>query len=104
MASLNLNSGPPLSAVNAWPSSSNATVITVPASLPWTSCPASVPGNVEDLRILEDGDIEPGGLFGLVVEPQTWADPLNNFHGILLACRGRPKAKHRPPRDAARSA
>ena len=41
MASLNLNIGPPLSAVNACPSSSKATIMTVPAGFPWTSCPAS---------------------------------------------------------------
>ena len=41
MASLNLKSGPPLSAVNGCPSSSKATVITDPAGLPWTSFPAS---------------------------------------------------------------
>jgi hypothetical protein len=41
MASLNVNTGPPFSAVNGWPSSSNATVITVPAGLPWISRPAS---------------------------------------------------------------
>jgi hypothetical protein len=32
---------PPLSTVKACPSSSKATTMTVPAGLPWTSCPAS---------------------------------------------------------------
>ena len=41
MASLNLKIGPPLSAVNVCPSSSKATVITVPGGLPWISWPAS---------------------------------------------------------------
>jgi hypothetical protein len=40
MASLNLKIGPPLSAVNDCPSSSNATVMTVPAGLLWISYPA----------------------------------------------------------------
>jgi hypothetical protein len=40
MASFNLKSGPPLSALNAWPSSSKATAITVPPFLPWISWPA----------------------------------------------------------------
>ena len=40
-ASLNLKTGPPFSAVNDWPSSTNATVMTEPAGRPWISLPAS---------------------------------------------------------------
>jgi hypothetical protein len=38
---LKVNTGPPLRAVNACPSSSKATTITLPAGLPCTSRPAS---------------------------------------------------------------
>ncbi len=39
-ASLKLNAGSPLRAVNGWPFSSKVTVIAVPRALPWTSKPA----------------------------------------------------------------
>ena len=41
MASVNLKIGPPLSAVKLCPSSSKATVSTVPGVCPWISRPAS---------------------------------------------------------------
>src|SRR5207249_1340091 len=41
MASENLNSGPPLSAINSCPSSWNVTVITVPLGLPEIFAPSS---------------------------------------------------------------
>jgi hypothetical protein len=37
-----VNTGPPFSAVNLCPFSSNSTVITVPGFFPWISCPASL--------------------------------------------------------------
>ena len=44
--------GPPLSAVNCWPSSSNVTVITEPAGRWCTSTPASLKRVVATMREL----------------------------------------------------
>ena len=63
MASSNVNSGPPLIAVNSWPSSTKSTVSTVPAG---RGPGFAVVGDVRDLGVREDRDVELGGLLALV--------------------------------------
>src|SRR5262249_20779537 len=47
-----------------------------------------VAGDRSDLRVLEDRRVEPGGLFGLAVEPQAHADLLSRLcHWRLLLPR-----------------
>ena len=84
IASLNLKTGPPLSAVNGWPSSSKATVITEPGGWPWTPARLRRSGRpCAIFEFLKIAGVEPRGLFGLVVEPQTGRDGLGEGHECL---------------------
>src|SRR6185436_6101213 len=49
-----------------------------------------ITGDLADLRILEDGGVELGSLFGLGVEPQARGNLLNEWHisGLLLKLLG----------------
>ena len=71
MASLNLNWGPPLSAVNGWPVELEGDGQHRPGGLAVDSARPRYSGDRPDLGVLEDAGVEPGRLFGLVVEPQA---------------------------------
>src|SRR2546425_7084252 len=66
----------------------------------------SVPGSVDDLRILEDGDVELRGFLGLIVKPQTGCNRLRDAHSVLSMNdvadlrRARRAAKQRPCPEA----
>src|SRR5262249_35107158 len=42
----------------------------------WSRAGRAVMRRLQDLRVLEQGDVELGGRFGLAVEPETRPDPL----------------------------
>ena len=74
---LNVYCGPPLSAVKRWPASVNSTTSGEPSG--WRLM-------LPMARVLEDGDVEPGRVLGLAVEPEHGRDLLElGGHGSLLA-------------------
>nr|WP_321469799.1 hypothetical protein [uncultured Paludibaculum sp.] len=64
--SLNLKYGPPFNAVKGRPFNSKLTVIAVPAG-PGPASPYR--DTMHDARVLEQGNVERGCLFGLRVKP-----------------------------------
>jgi hypothetical protein len=79
MASVNVNSGPPLRAWISRPSRVNVTDTALPGQ---TRSPKSPYREPQDPGVPEYGDIEVGSLLCLIVEPEEWGDLLH--HELLI--------------------